>query len=59
MDVQNEYLTKIETYLENSGVDSSEPSILLLDEIQRFRTVDEDGNLLDNKFFNDVWMLLS
>lgn len=59
MDVQNEYLTNIETYLENSGVDSSEPSILLLDEIQRFRTVDEDGNLLDNKFFNDVWMLLS
>ena len=59
MDVKDEYKNNIENYLDDSGIDTNEPSILLLDEIQRFRTVDENGMGLDNKYFNDIWMLLS
>ncbi len=59
MDVKNDYARNVENYLENSGIDCNEPAILLLDEIQRFRALDEDGRLIDNKYFNDVWMLLS
>lgn len=60
MDVQTEYgRNTIENYLENSGVDTNEPAILLLDEIQRYRTIDENGQMVQNKHFNDIWMLLS
>jgi len=59
MDMKHDYSRNVEHYLENSGVDTSEPSILLLDEIQRYRTIDENGMMLENKNFNDVWMLLS
>lgn len=59
MDIKNDYSRDIEQYLENSGVDTNEPAILLLDEIQRFRTIDETGATIENKSFNDIWMLLS
>lgn len=59
MDLKNDYSKNIENYLESSGVDCSEPSILLLDEIQRYRTIGEDGHPIENKYFNDIWMLLS
>lgn len=59
MDLKNDYSKNIENYLENSGIDCSEPSILLLDEIQRYRTISESGEMIENKYFNDVWMLLS
>jgi hypothetical protein len=59
MDIQHDYTRKIEHYLENSGVDTNEPAILLLDEIQRYRTIDEHGHMIENKHFNDIWMLLS
>jgi cell division protease FtsH len=59
MDMKNDYSKNIENFLESSGIDSAEPAILLLDEIQRYRTVDENGLMLENKYFNDVWMLLS
>lgn len=59
MDIKNDYSRDIEQYLESSGVDNKEPAILLLDEIQRFRTVDEMGAAIENKSFNDIWMLLS
>jgi cell division protease FtsH len=59
MDMKNDYSKNIENFLESSGIDSTEPAILLLDEIQRYRTVAEDGSLVDNKYFNDIWMLLS
>lgn len=59
MDVQNDYAKNIENYLENSGIDCTEPAILLLDEIQRYRTVDEEGHMVENKYFNDIWTLLS
>ncbi|MFA5208643.1 MAG: AAA family ATPase [Candidatus Paceibacterota bacterium] len=59
MDMKNDYSKNIENFLESSGIDSAEPAILLLDEIQRYRTVAEDGSIIDNKYFNDIWMLLS
>lgn len=59
MDMKNDYSKNIENFLESSGIDSKEPAILLLDEIQRYRTIDESGVMVDNKYFNDVWMLLS
>lgn len=59
MDMKNDYNRNIETYLENSAIETNEPAILLLDEIQRYRTIDEHGNMLDVKHFNDLWMLLS
>jgi len=59
MDVKNEYSRTIESYLDNSGIESNEPAILLLDEIQRYRTIDEAGRMIENKYFNDVWVLLS
>ena len=59
MDIKHDYTRNIEHYLENSGVDTSEPAVLLLDEIQRYRTLDEHGHAVENKHFNDIWMLLS
>jgi len=59
MDMKNDYSKNIENFLESSGIDSKDPAILLLDEIQRYRTLNEQGEMIDNKYFNDVWMLLS
>jgi cell division protease FtsH len=59
MDMKNDYSKNVENFLESSGIDSAEPAILLLDEIQRYRTINEQGEMVDNKYFNDVWMLLS
>jgi hypothetical protein len=59
MDMKNDYSKSVENFLESSGIDSAEPAILLLDEIQRYRTLNEQGEMIDNKYFNDVWMLLS
>ena len=59
MDIKHDYTRNIEQYLENSDVDTSEPAVLLLDEIQRYRTINEQGDMIENKNFNDIWMLLS
>ena len=59
MDMKNDYSRSVENFLESSGIDSAEPAILLLDEIQRYRTLNEQGEMVENKYFNDVWMLLS
>ncbi len=40
-------------------IDEGEPGILLLDEIQRFRTVADDGTDMKVERYQDVWMLLS
>lgn len=50
---------KIEDYLENILDDSEEQGVLLLDEIQRFRTIDEGGGEIRSDKYQDVWMLLS
>jgi cell division protease FtsH len=43
----------------NPKIQSGEPSILLLDEIQNFRTIDDKGHELNEYKFRDVWGLLS
>ncbi len=45
--------------LDHSNISTDEPGILLLDEIQRFRSVDGDGKEIHDYSFQDLWMLLS
>lgn len=59
LDVQNYYWKNIQDYLENSSIECSDQGILLLDEIQRYRTLDESGKMIKNDYYNDMWMLLS
>ena len=50
---------KIQTLLGSSNISHDAPGILLLDEIQRFRSVDEQGKEIHDYHFSDIWMLLS
>src|SRR5574344_2039788 len=59
LDMKDNYTLNIQSYLELSDIEPDEQCVLLLDEMQRFRTIDENGNLLESKYFNDIWMLLS
>ena len=53
------YEKNVYTKLMYSDLEPGQAGILLLDEIQRFRTVDEkDGEIRDYDF-QDIWMLLS
>jgi hypothetical protein len=45
--------------LGDSGIQEGEPGILVLDEFQRFRTVDKKGDDLKVERYQDVWTLLS
>jgi hypothetical protein len=45
--------------LKQSAIGEKEPGIVLLDEFQRFRTVDVHGDDLKDQKFQDIWMLLS
>jgi len=57
---QYPWATSISGILSQSQrVESNEPAVILLDEIQGFRTVDENGNELFDYKFRDVWTLLS
>ena len=58
-DMQNEHIKTIQELIENTNIEPHEPCILLLDEMQRFRTLDEEGKMMPNEYFNDIWMLLS
>lgn len=49
----------VSAMLMESGVVESEPGILVLDEFQRFRTVDKKGKEVPVKRYQDVWQLLS
>lgn len=49
----------ISAMLAESGVAEGEPGMLVLDEFQRFRTVDEKGKDFAVKRYQDVWQLLS
>ncbi|MDH5709303.1 MAG: AAA family ATPase [Hylemonella sp.] len=49
----------ISAMLMESGVVEGEPGILVLDEFQRFRTVNEKGQDAPVKRYQDVWQLLS
>ncbi len=45
--------------LASQNMNDGKPSIVLFDEIQRFSTLDPDGNALPNVRFQDFWELLS
>ena len=45
--------------LADSAIAEGAPGMLLLDEFQRFRTVDKDGKDIAVKRYQDVWALLS
>jgi hypothetical protein len=49
----------ISAMLGQSGIAEGEPGILLLDEFQRYRTIDTKGDDLKVERYQDVWMLLS
>lgn len=51
--------SSLSSILRESKIDEGEPGILLLDEIQRFRTVDVTGNDVKVERFQDIWTLLS
>jgi hypothetical protein len=51
--------TSLTNLLSSSQIEEGVPGILLLDEIQRFRTVDESGGDVKVERFQDVWTLLS
>ena len=53
------YNNSIQDMIKYSGIVSTRPGIILLDEIQRFRTKDENGHLIAKSQYDDVWMLLS
>lgn len=53
------YSRTISCILDGSNVRSQSPSVILLDEIQGFRTVSKEGDDIDNYKFKDVWGLLS
>jgi len=49
----------ISAMLGESGVVEGEPGMLVLDEFQRFRTINDKGDDLPVKRYQDVWQLLS
>lgn len=49
----------VQEVLDYSRVELDQPCVLLLDEIQRFRTVSVDGSDMHPKAYNDIWTLLS
>lgn len=51
--------TTMQGLLCSSNLSPEEPGVLLLDEIQRFRSVDGDGKEISDYQFQDLWMLLS
>lgn len=51
--------SSISSILRQSSIEEGKPGILLLDEIQRFRTVDEHGGDVKVERYQDVWQLLS
>lgn len=55
----NLFHSTIQQYLGNSSIEYDEPGVMLLDEVQRFRTIDSTGGEIHDCKFQDVWMLLS
>ena len=46
-------------YINMSNIDTTIPSIILFDEIHRFRTLNEKGELMRKEKFGDIWKFLS
>lgn len=55
----SDHHTTISSLLSNSSIEEGQQGILLLDEFQRYRTVDQNGMDLKLERYQDVWMLLS
>ncbi len=53
------YETSVAAILSEQGISDKKPSIVLFDEIQRFATIDRDGEPIQNEHFQDFWELLS
>lgn len=53
------YLNSVNEILNLYSITPEKPSILFFDEIQKFRTVDEDQKDIKNLRFQDFWELLS
>ena len=49
----------VSAILDANGINDGKPGIVLFDEIQRFNTLDPQGNPLQNTRFQDFWELLS
>lgn len=45
--------------LQSSNLEENEVGVILLDEFQRFKTIDENGHEIKVERFQDVWQLLS
>jgi len=59
MDTKSTYHKSIKSILLDSNIEEGEAGVILLDEIQRFRSIDDTGKEIFDKDFQDVWMLLS
>ena len=57
--INNYYSSSIQSILGCSNLETGKPGVLLLDEIQRFRSIDENNMEIHDYKFQDVWMLLS
>ncbi len=56
----NGYYNKtVQDFLNSSSIEMDGQGVLLLDEIQRYRTVDQAGIEIHDHDFQDLWMLLS
>ena len=51
--------SSISSILSDSSIEEGQQGILLLDEIQRFRTIDGEKNDVKVERYQDIWMLLS
>ncbi len=51
--------SSVSSLLDSNNITDGLPAIVLFDEIQRFNTIDTDGNPIQNAKFQDFWELLS
>jgi Peptidase family M41/ATPase family associated with various cellular activities (AAA)/C-terminal, D2-small domain, of ClpB protein len=53
------YVTSVADVLDRQELNDGKPAIILFDEIQRFNTLDANGNAMPQSKFTDFWELLS
>jgi hypothetical protein len=56
---QSNWKSSVTQIFQDNDINDEKPSIVLFDEIQRFNTLDQDGNPLPQTKFIDFWELLS
>lgn len=56
---ESSWQTNVSAILSTNGLNDSKPAIVLFDEIQRFNTLDHEGNPMPQTKFTDFWELLS